>query len=72
MAFILHTRILDDMEEDCVFDMGGQCNYIDHSNDFFCAFMHKDRETGMEKLLMLVPRETILYVERVERGDSND
>ena len=66
MTFRLHTRIPDSMDEDRVFDMRGQCNYIDYTDDFFCAFKHKDNETMVKTLLMLVPYDTILYVERIE------
>lgn len=66
MAFILHTRIPDSMDEDRVFEMRRQCNYVDYTDDFFCAFKHNDNETGVKTLLMLVPYETILYVEKIE------
>ena len=68
MAFRLHTRIPDSMDEDRVFQMGGQCNYVDYTDDFFCAFRREDYETRTQTLLMLVPYENILYIERIEEG----
>lgn len=66
MAFRLHTKIPDSMDEDLVFEMGEQCNFVRYTDDFFCAFIHKDHEAGTEKVLMLVPYDNILYIERIE------
>lgn len=66
MAFRLYTKIPGDMNKNSVFEMAEQCNFINFTDDRFCSFIHKDHEIGTEKILLLMPYENILYIERIE------
>lgn len=64
MFFRLHTNIPNDIEENCIFEFGEQCNCVDVKNEKFCTLLHKNELT--EQTLMLIPYEHILYIEGVE------
>lgn len=63
MAFRVYLDV--DCQQE-IFEMGKQCNKIDYTEDKFCRFLHMDKEALTSKLLMLVPYENILYIERIE------
>ena len=66
MAFRVHLNVVDECGQREIFEMGEQCNKIDYSSDKFCQFVHIDNETLTSNLLMLVPYDNILYIERIE------
>lgn len=65
MAFRVHLNIIDECGQREIFDMGGQCNKIDYTDYKFCRFLHEDKKSLISDLLMLVPYENILYIERI-------
>lgn len=66
MAFRVHLNIVDTHGQREIFEMGEQCNEVDYTEDKFCRFLHVDKEALTQKVLMLIPYEKILYIERIE------
>ena len=66
MAFRVHLNVVDECGQREIFEMGEQCNEVDHTDDKFCRFVHMDKETLTSKVLMIVPYENILYIEQIE------